>query len=294
MSRRGRPEERARADVRWGRATGAAELSPAVRRPRRGRRRFPARRGSREMSAMRVMRARKKLLCVAVLACVAPLLSAASGEPSPIAHGRRAAISDPESPTIGATPSAAPASDATPTPEGAPTADAAQTPEAMPTPEATPTATTMATAAPSRIPLMPGFEPTGYIDQLLIGDWQCQTFAGTGLTHEYSRGDDVSSLLVDTQVTLAGNPAATIHEIYQHHLKSHVWTAILENGAFVATAADSSGDTWTFTGQSTENGRPSKVRMIYTLLSRDAFRRDFQRADGVWSTYSGETCRRTS
>jgi len=179
---------------------------------------------------------------------------------------------------------------ATPAETAAPEA----TPTETATPIATPTVRTTVSAAPTHIPFLPGFEPSAAIDQLLIGDWQCRTFAGTELTHEYSHSDDASSLLVDTQLALAGGQTATIHETYRHHLGSHTWTAILDNGAFVATTGDSSGDTWTFAGKSTENGKIPNVQMIYKTSGRDTFRRDFRREEGgIWTTYAGETCQRS-
>ena len=157
-------------------------------------------------------------------------------------------------------------------------------------PSTSPTPRPITTSAPAR-----RHEPGYHTDELLGGTWQCTTFAGTNLTHAFSRSDDATSILVETQFTLPGHRIAQTHETYHYHVATATWTAVLAEGTIVATAPEWSGETWAFTGTSAESGKPIRFRMLYTRLARDAFRRDFQRAetDGTWADYAGETCQRT-
>ena len=257
---------------------------------------------------MHAMSARRRLLFVALIACSAPMIEAAGGKTQARGPIPSSSPTDAPSPIVQIEITSAPTAEESPTASESPTATplASESPIATPLASESPIATPLASMLvpspsphakgfPNLRPPLPGFGLSDTIDQLLIGAWQCQTFGGTALTHVYSRGDDLSALLVDTQLTLANHQSATIHETYTHHVGVHAWTAILANGAFIATAPDWTGGTWIFTGQSTEGGKASKVQMIYTPLGRDAFRRDFQRAEAaVWVTYAGETCRRNS
>jgi hypothetical protein len=133
-----------------------------------------------------------------------------------------------------------------------------------------------------------------HTDELMGGTWQCTTFAGTKLTHVFSRSDDATSILVETQFTLAGGQVAQTRETYHHHVDTATWTAVLADGTIVAKAPEWSGETWAFTGISAESGKAVRFRMLYTRFASDAFRRDFQRfeAGGTWADYAGETCQR--
>jgi hypothetical protein len=171
------------------------------------------------------------------------------------------------------------------TPPGltSPSPSGSETPSALPSPQ------TPATTIPHRL------QPTPLIrSDELLGDWDCTTFGGTHLTHEFSRADDAVSLEVTTTIVLPNGKTAMLHESYKHNPNTHVWTAVLAGGLIFAKGSDWTGDTWTLVGQTRESGAPTRFRMIFTALGTDAYRRDFQRPDGAsWATYAGETCRRT-
>jgi hypothetical protein len=169
------------------------------------------------------------------------------------------------------------------TPPPSPTGS--ESPSTVPSPRPT----TLAT--PRREPIAPLLRTDG-----LLGNWACTTFGGTTLTHEFSRADDAVSLYVTTTIVLPNGKTAKLHEVYAHNPNTHVWTAVLAGGLIYAKGTDwTGGDPWMLVGQSRENGTPTRFRMVFTDLGADAFRRDFQRPDGAsaWTTYAGETCRRT-
>lgn len=156
-------------------------------------------------------------------------------------------------------------------------------------PPTLPSARPTATATPHRVQVAPTLR-----SDALLGTWDCTTFGGTTLTHEFSRADDAVSLYVTTTIVLPNGKTAKLHEVYAHNTNTHLWTAVLAGGLIFAKGSDWTGDTWTLVGQSRENGAPMRFRMIFTDLGTDAFRRDFQRPDGAsWATYAGETCRRS-
>jgi hypothetical protein len=164
----------------------------------------------------------------------------------------------------------------TPSPTGS------ATPPTLPSPRATASATPHSATPSLR-------------SDALLGTWDCTTFGGTTLTHEFSRADDAVSLYVTTTIALPNGKNAKLHEVYDHNPNTHVWTAVLAGGLIYAKGSDWTGDTWTLVGQSRENGTPTRFRMVFIDLGSDAYRRDFQRPDSAsWATYAGETCRRAA
>ena len=127
--------------------------------------------------------------------------------------------------------------------------------------------------------------------RFLIGRWECTTFGGTHLTHDFESTRDL--LLVSTRVLLAKDRAGTLRERYRFHEATSTWTVTLAKGKFVAQAPLWNDASWTFLGRMVENGKPVPSAMTYEKLADTAYRRDFKRRDGDgWTTYAGETCRR--
>jgi phosphatidylserine/phosphatidylglycerophosphate/cardiolipin synthase-like enzyme len=125
----------------------------------------------------------------------------------------------------------------------------------------------------------------------LTGVWQCRTFAGTALVHEFSRGDDATSLVVDTSVRATGGASFRLAETYVHRKDAGTWRVTMAAGSIVATAAEWSGDAWTFEGRASARGAAAPFRMTFTRLAPTVYRRDFEARDrSGWQTYAGETC----
>jgi len=136
--------------------------------------------------------------------------------------------------------------------------------------------------------------PASGSDYLLGGTWRCTTFGGNALSHTFSRDEDATSLVVDTQVVLPNGRTAALHEKFLHH-RSGTWTAQLANGTFIVSAPEWTGDTWRFVGFSTDGGKKVQAAMVFNRLDADVFTREFQRRQGTtWANYAGETCRRAA
>ena len=135
--------------------------------------------------------------------------------------------------------------------------------------------------------------PGDRVANLIGGIWQCETVSGSYGTQTYSQDQDGS---IELQIELHTGPR-TFHttESYRFDGARKVWRVEAQGGAYTGSAMPWSGYKWIFDGTASELGERSSVRMIYYDLADQAFRRDFQeRQNGVWQTYSAETCRRPS
>jgi hypothetical protein len=205
-------------------------------------------------------------------------------------------------PTSSTTPIALPSSllpTASPLEIETPTATMPPTPIPPATPTATPTVTPTVTPTPRRSSTPPAVRvPVGPGDRtaMLFGPvWLCLTFDGTKLKHFYKSGDGGSEFTVTTQYRLPGRAATQTHEEYRFQPRTGLWIASVGQSTIVAQAPPWIGDTWSFDGTSFDRGKRVGIRMIYSYLGPDAFRRDFERANdfGSYDVYAGETCRRT-
>jgi hypothetical protein len=204
------------------------------------------------------------------------------------------------SPTVRLEPTAAPATAAPATKArekyywNVPTPVASPLPTPVPQPPvAVPTRTPAERRA--RNPVTSDDAVTDRSTTLIGGRWSCMSFAGTKLSHRYSRGDDGLSFDVVTTFVLSNTRTAKARETYRFEHDALLWRVKLSDGSIVATAPPWIGLTWTFTGSAKGDDRkPIGFRMIYTYLGQNVFRRDFERLDdaGAWNVYAGETCRR--
>ncbi len=125
---------------------------------------------------------------------------------------------------------------------------------------------------------------------LVGGRWKCLTYGGTAFLHQYSRGEDAASLIVATDVKIAGKPY-TLKERYQFHRQTKTWSVSLADGQFTATAGLWTGRTWLFSGVDTEDDRITPATMTYDFINGNTFRRTFARDDANGKkTYTGERC----
>jgi hypothetical protein len=128
---------------------------------------------------------------------------------------------------------------------------------------------------------------------LVGGVWQCETVAGNTGTHTYTENDD-GSIELATELR-AGFRTFHIHESYTYEDARKLWTVRAAGNAYTGTAGPWTGYKWIFEGSEQGHGTRRALRMVYFDLADQAFRRDFQaKQDGLWRTYSAETCRRPS
>ena len=183
------------------------------------------------------------------------------------------------------TPSPTPVVTSAPTPASTPDPVTTLSPAASPAPT---------TATGNAHGLTPGLfaKQADRAYDLVGGTWTCRTFAGTPIEHIYRRAKDAESLDVDTALAIDGQKVR-LHETYRFRDSTERWTVSLDSGQFVATAAPWTGETWTFSGINTANGRAFDSSMKYKRVNADEFTRSFDRTDGgVTKTYSGERCLR--
>jgi hypothetical protein len=175
---------------------------------------------------------------------------------------------------------------AAPSPSAAPAAGGGGASASSPSPAPLPI------AAPSQDPSPPP-TPRDRVANLVGGVWQCDTIGGSTATHTYSENDDGS---IELQTELhAGFRTFRIMETYRFDDTRNTWTVNAGGGAYTGTASTWSGYKWVFDGVERLRGQSHPVRMVYYDLADQAFRRDFQALqDGVWRTYSAETCKRPS
>ena len=157
----------------------------------------------------------------------------------------------------------------------------------------------IATHAPSRIAArLPShaassntYQPTDRAFKLVGSAWSCESVGGEPSTHRYSRsGDDAITLHDDVRVA---QHTYAIVETYRFDAARRLWTTAVQGGGYTGTAAPWLHNKWIFDGIETERGRRSPVRMIYTTLGDQAFRRDFQLSGaGQDQTFVSETCTR--
>jgi len=129
---------------------------------------------------------------------------------------------------------------------------------------------------------------------LVGGVWQCETIAGSTGTHTYTAGEYDDS--IELEISLhSGSRTFDITEVYRFDGTRNGWTVETSGGTYRGTAAPWTGEKWIFDGTEKTSGQRRPVRMVYTELGGQAFRRDFQaEQDGFWRTYSAETCKRPS
>jgi len=139
----------------------------------------------------------------------------------------------------------------------------------------------------------------------LVGNWHCETRAGSKAARTYSKVSNEASINMTNIVRLPNNLYAVLRERYEYDSAGNNWTVDVPRnalwGAMRATAQPWLGKEWIFLGTGALP-RPSgyltseqPLRMVYTQLGADAFHRQHQeKVDETWRTYSEETCYRDS
>ena len=165
-------------------------------------------------------------------------------------------------------------------------------PSPSPSPVATRAPAKIAARPPSRTasPRIPAASDRAFA---LVGPtWSCESVGGEPSKHRYTRsGADGITLHDDVRVA---QHTYAIVETYRFDAARRLWTTAVQGGGYTGTASPWLHNKWIFDGIETERGRRSPVRMIYTTLGDQAFRRDFQLAGaGETQTFVSETCTRS-
>jgi hypothetical protein len=124
--------------------------------------------------------------------------------------------------------------------------------------------------------------------------WHCTTYGGTRLTHVFNRAKDDATIAVATRFWIPNRGVFPSEEYYRYSERTDQWTARLASGTLIVRGpAWNSGRSWRLSGAAPEGRAVTPVRMTFTVLRGNGFRRDFTRENGqTWTTYAGETCRR--
>jgi hypothetical protein len=123
--------------------------------------------------------------------------------------------------------------------------------------------------------------------------WSCPVYGGITLVQRFERSNDGSALDATTTATFAHGPQRTLHDTYVFDAGTGRWVANLDGGKLRAGAWPWFGPSWEFTGSEFSGRRQIDVRITYTRLGPDTFRRELARSvGGAWRPYAEETCRR--
>ncbi len=122
----------------------------------------------------------------------------------------------------------------------------------------------------------------------LIGTWNCESAAGSHGVKVFSSAS-VDTILVHKQYSMPDGSQFHGTEYLTYDARSAQWTmSVPSDGfwpSFVVHAGPWAGTSWEFVG-------PTR-HVIYTFLSEDAFRLDWERYQGdSWASYSTDTCTR--
>jgi len=208
--------------------------------------------------------------------------------------GRRSATLRP---LAAATPiaTATPAPVAAPPPPPAPAPTEAATPTPVPivvpplpvatSPRPTPRASTRVALA-ERHPTAP---PTGPDRALaLAGVWDCSESSGAPSKLTYTRKGN--SLKLRNELVIA-HKLFTVDELYKYDPSEEQWRTSTQGNAYAGVAPKWVEGVWTFEGTVPRGNARTSVRMIYTSLGTNAFRREYQRSEnGDWKTFHAQTC----
>lgn len=147
-----------------------------------------------------------------------------------------------------------------------------------------------------------GGPPSGDQAQVLVGTWNCETYAGSISTQTFTRDPSGTQLTLDNKVELPTGVPIELRETYAYDAASNTWTYDSPASALWGAAHGTSGPwlqrRWVFTGRAgllTTYGQivERPIRMIYTMLGPDAIRRQHQiQDDGAWRNYSEAVCTR--
>ena len=183
-----------------------------------------------------------------------------------------------------------PAATATVAERPCPTATVAAAPRHTPAAAAPVSVATISAGPISRAPasITPRRRDHAYA---LVGDpWSCESVNGEPSTQRYI-SDAEGSITLHDDVRVAKH-SYDIVETYRFDPVRGLWNTEVRGGGYAGTAAPWAHEKWIFNGIETERGRHSEVRMVYTQLGEQAYRRDFQLSSNG-QTFVSETCKRT-
>ncbi|GAC1501258.1 MAG: hypothetical protein NVS2B8_20340 [Vulcanimicrobiaceae bacterium] len=84
-----------------------------------------------------------------------------------------------------------------------------------------------------------------------------------------------------------------VNETYRYDAGSSQWRTATQGNAYTGVAPTWTQDEWTFEGSVPKGNARAKVRMVYTYLGANAFRREYQRSENdAWTTFHSQTCHR--
>lgn len=132
----------------------------------------------------------------------------------------------------------------------------------------------------------------------LLGTWDCTgDVAGSSSTETYTRtGDD--AVAMGNAVHTSSGAKGFVSETFRFTPQSHTWTVTALPNRFFdelsATSAPwSAGTQWVLLGTEVFRKKPMAVRIVYTSLDSDTFRREHQvEAGGMWRDDAAYVCRR--
>ncbi len=131
----------------------------------------------------------------------------------------------------------------------------------------------------------------------LVGTWACSGALTPSRASEiYSRADDGTITLENRVVTSSGKPGI-VEEVLAYDSALQRWTLSAPSNIFFGglhlSGPDWSGDTWMLSGTESAGDRAERVRLVYSALDPETFRRAHQVQTGsVWHEDAAYLCRR--
>lgn len=154
-------------------------------------------------------------------------------------------------------------------------------------------------AVPVAGPAAPPPQTVGLESSRLTGSWECVgSDPGNTAIETYSGSSD-GSLVLDNDVHTSTGASGTVQETFAYDPGRRSWLLSASSNQFFGgmrlSASSWIGTQWIFSGTEIVRNASRPVRIVYTLVGGDEFRREHQRQqDGAWQNDGQYVCRRAN
>ena len=151
--------------------------------------------------------------------------------------------------------------------------------------------------APLALAAAPPSPSAGPVATRLVGTWSCQgALSPSSATETYRTADD-GALALENRVRTSDGRTAIVEETFRYDARAKRWSLTAPANPFFdrlsATGPEPAGDAWTLTGTQSAANDSRGVRIVYTFVDENTFRRAHQTDDrGRWHEDAAYYCRR--
>ncbi|GAC1348780.1 MAG: hypothetical protein NVSMB19_00580 [Vulcanimicrobiaceae bacterium] len=145
----------------------------------------------------------------------------------------------------------------------------------------------------------PRFQPASVEPARLAGSWECiGSTPGNTAVETYSRSAD-GTMVLDNDVRTSTGATGNVQETFAYDNARHAWRLSASPNQFFGgmqlTGNSWIGAQWIFTGTQIVRDSSRPVRIVYTLVDDNEFRREHQRQqDGAWHDDGEYVCHRAT